>query len=99
VHLANYDFSDVEAFTGGIRLTDTLVGITADYAELVIYFPELYPARWFQTTRQEAVPIWAFHQTGVRNGHAPANPWSRASTPDRDRRRHRGHSSTGCRAQ
>jgi hypothetical protein len=66
VHLANYSFSDVEAFTGGIRLTDTLVGITADYAELVIYFPELYLARWFQTTRQEAVPIWAFHKTGVQ---------------------------------
>jgi hypothetical protein len=66
VHLANYSFSDVESFTGGIRLTDTLVGITADYQNVVIYFPELYLARWFQTAREEAIPIWAFHKTGVQ---------------------------------
>jgi hypothetical protein len=66
VHLANYSFSDVESFTGGIRLTDTLVGVTADFQERVIYFPELYLARWFQATREEAVPIWVFHKTGVQ---------------------------------
>jgi hypothetical protein len=66
VHLANYSFSDVESFTGGIRLSDTLVGVTGDYREQEIYFPELYLAQWFQTTRQETVPIWAFHKTGVQ---------------------------------
>jgi hypothetical protein len=66
VHLANYSFSDIQSFTGGIRLTDTLVGVTPDYQRPVVYFPELYLARWFQTTRQEAVPIWAFHKTGVQ---------------------------------
>jgi hypothetical protein len=66
VHLANYSFSDIQSFTGGIRLTDTLVGVTADYQRLVVYFPELYLAQWFQTTRQEAIPIWAFHKTGVQ---------------------------------
>jgi hypothetical protein len=66
VHLANYSFSDIQSFTGGIRLTDTLVGVTADYQRLVVYFPELYLAQWFQTTRQEDIPIWAFHKTGVQ---------------------------------
>jgi hypothetical protein len=66
VHLANYSFSDVESFTGGIRLTDTLVGVTADHHEVVVYFPELYLAQWFQTARQEAITVWAFHKTGVR---------------------------------
>src|SRR5215208_6767246 len=70
VHLANYSFSDIQSFTGGIRLTDTLVGVTADYQRLVVYFPELYLAQWFQTTRQEACPIWAFHKTGVQPLHA-----------------------------
>lgn len=66
VHLANYSFSDIHSFTGGIRLTDTLVGITAEYDRLVVYFPELYLAQWFQNRRQENIPIWAFHKTGVQ---------------------------------
>ncbi|MFP4439102.1 MAG: DUF1152 domain-containing protein [Chloroflexaceae bacterium] len=66
VHLANYSFSEIQSFTGGMRLTDTLVGVTADYQRPVVYFPELYLARWFQTARQEAIPIWAFHKTGVQ---------------------------------
>jgi hypothetical protein len=69
VHLANYSFSDIQSFTGGIRLTDTLVGVTPNYQRPVIYFPELYLARWFQTTRQESIPIWAFHKTGVQPLH------------------------------
>jgi hypothetical protein len=71
VHLANYSFSDIQNFTGGTRLTGTLVGVTADYQLPVVYFPELYLARWFETERQESVPIWAFHKTGVL--HLQAN--------------------------
>lgn len=66
VHLANYSFADIQGIAGGVRLTDTLVGVTADYALPVVYFPELYLTRWFQQTRQAAVPIWAFHKTGAR---------------------------------
>lgn len=66
VHLANYSFSDIQSFTGGIRLTDTLVGVTADYQHPIVYFPELYLAQWFHATRQETIPIWAFHKTGVQ---------------------------------
>jgi hypothetical protein len=66
VHLANYSFSDIQSFTGGTRLTDTLVGVTADYRLPVVYFPELHLARWFDTSRQESIPIWAFHKTGTR---------------------------------
>lgn len=69
VHLANYSFSDIQSFTGGIRLTDTLVGVTADYQRLVVYFPELYLAQWFQAVRQEACTIWAFHKTGAQPLH------------------------------
>jgi len=66
VHLANYSFSEIQSFTGGMRLTDTLVGVTADYPHPVVYFPELYLAQWFKTTRREPLPIWAFHKTGVQ---------------------------------
>ncbi len=66
VHLANYSFSEIQSFTGGMRLTDTLVGVTADYSHPVAYFPELFLAWWFQTACQESIPIWAFHKTGVR---------------------------------
>lgn len=66
VYLANFSFSDVETFDGGIRLTDTLVGVTADYKGLTIYFPELYLAQWFKEKAGEDVTIWAFHKTGAR---------------------------------
>lgn len=66
VHLANYSFSDVETYPSGIRITDTLVGITSEHPHPVVYFPELHLARWFAATRNEAIPIWAFHKTGVQ---------------------------------
>lgn len=66
VHLANYSFAEIASFSGGIRLTETLVGVTADYERLVVYFPELYLARWFREARQEQIPIWSFHKTGVQ---------------------------------
>lgn len=65
VHLANYSFSDIQAHRGGLRLSDTLVGVTADHPHMVIYHPELYLARWFRA-RGEELPIWAFHKTGAR---------------------------------
>src|SRR5512145_2788513 len=55
VHLANYSFADLSLFDGGIHLTDTLVGVTADYEGVVIYFPELYLSRWFRQKYQEDV--------------------------------------------
>jgi hypothetical protein len=65
-HLASFSFSDVVNFAGGVRLTDTLVGVTPDYEGLMLYFPELYLARWFRETRQQDVTIWSFHKTGTR---------------------------------
>lgn len=66
VHLASFSFSDIESCSHGTRLTNTLVGVTADYTGLVFYFPELYLAQWFQEKRNEAVTIWCFHKTGTR---------------------------------
>lgn len=66
VHLANYSFSDIQSHASGLRLSDTLVGVTADHPHMVIYHPELYLARRFRQARGEEVPIWAFHKTGVR---------------------------------
>lgn len=45
VHLANFSFSDIEVFRGGVRLTDTLVGVTSKYEGVTIYAPELYLAQ------------------------------------------------------
>jgi len=64
-HLASFSFSDIESCTHGVRLTDTLVGITADYDGLVFYFPELYLAQWFKHKRDESVTIWSFQKTGT----------------------------------
>ena len=69
VHLANYSFSGVAGLQPGgtIRLTDTLVGITADYERRVVsYFPELYLAKWFKETQQEEQVLWCFQKTGAK---------------------------------
>jgi hypothetical protein len=66
VHLANFSFSDVVGFSGGTRLTPTLVGVDADYDRFAIYFPEVYLAKWFKETRNEDVTIWTFEKTGTR---------------------------------
>ncbi len=66
VHLANFSFSDIVSFRGGVRLTDTLVGVTSDYEGIIPYFPELYLAQCFDEIRGEAITIWCFHKTGVR---------------------------------
>lgn len=65
-HLANFSFSDIASFRGGVRLTDTLVGVTSEHEGMVIYFPELYLAQWFSEKRGEAVTVWCFHKTGAR---------------------------------
>ena len=66
IHLANYSFSNIENLNKGIRLTDTLVGVTPEIDGHFIYFPELYLTQWFKATYGEEVPIWCFHKTGVR---------------------------------
>lgn len=67
VHLANYSFTDLASLKTGQRLTETLLGVTADEPlEFGFgYAPELYLAHWFRQ-RGENVPIWAFHKTGMR---------------------------------
>ncbi len=65
VHLANFSFSDIICYEGGERLTDTLVGVTAEKQGLPLYFPEFHLARWFREVRNEAVTIWSFHKTGT----------------------------------
>src|SRR5690349_19386183 len=66
VHLANFSFSDVAGFPGGVRLSDTLIGVRAEDARLVVYFPELYLAQWFAAAQQSPTTIWCFHKTGAR---------------------------------
>jgi hypothetical protein len=66
VHLANYSFSEIEHLKGGIRLSDTLVGVSHDLTGSFVYFPEHYLAQWFKEKRGEDVSIWCFHRTGVR---------------------------------
>jgi hypothetical protein len=65
VHLANFSFADIVNYSHGIRLTDTLVGITDDFEGHAVYAPEMYLARWFGEERDEAITIWCFHKTGA----------------------------------
>lgn len=67
VHLANYSFSDIDLLKDGIRLTNDLVGVTANVrGDRHVYFPELYLSRWFQEQQREEVVIWSFTGVGVR---------------------------------
>ena len=65
-HLASFSFSNIVEFKGGTRLTNTLVGVDAEYEHIVPYFPELHLAQWFKEKRDETVTIWSFHKTGTR---------------------------------
>lgn len=65
-HLASFSFSDIVALKDGIRLTNTLVGVTFETQAEGVCFPELYLAQWFHEKFWEDVPIWCFHKTGVR---------------------------------
>lgn len=64
-HLANFSFSDIMSFQGGVRLTDTLVGVTSDYKGIIPYFPELYLTQWFSEKGGEKATVWCFHKTGT----------------------------------
>lgn len=53
-HLASLSFSPfLRRVSSELRLTHTLVGVTADYPGKTIYFPELDLARWFREQRHE----------------------------------------------
>jgi hypothetical protein len=65
-HLANYSFSLVTRLRDGIRLTGTLVGVTADMKGPVVNFPERHLAQWLKEQRGEEAPIWCFAKTGPR---------------------------------
>lgn len=66
VHLASYSFSEVGYVTQGIRLSDSLIGVTSDVVSPLAYFPEYYLAQWFKELHQQNVTIWCFEKTGVR---------------------------------
>ncbi len=65
VHLGNFSFSDIARAQNGIRLSPTLVGVTADHDDIYPYFPEFYLSHWFREKLNESVPIWSFHKTGA----------------------------------
>lgn len=66
VHLANYSFSDFEGLNVATRLTESLVGVTADFESSNHFFSELYLAQWFRHKRHQEMTIWCFEKTGVR---------------------------------
>lgn len=65
-HLANLSFADIELLKSGLRLSETLVGVTADHRDPVFYFPELHLAYWFEEKRGEQATIWCFRKAGTR---------------------------------
>ncbi len=66
LHLASLSLRDITRLESGPRLSETLAGLSADYAGRAGYFPELHLVRWFQQRLGEAVTVWCFHKTGVR---------------------------------
>jgi hypothetical protein len=66
VHLASFSFSDIVNYKGNVQLTETLKAVGEDDKERVVYFPELYLARWFNSVVHEETAIWCFQKTGAR---------------------------------
>ena len=66
VHLANLTFSDLFENPVGIHLTSSLVGITADYPGIFVYFPERALAQWLREAQGEEVIIWCIQKTGMQ---------------------------------
>jgi len=77
VHLGNFSFSDIARAQNSIKLSPTLVGITADHEDICPSSTEFSVSHWFQEKLNESVPIWSFHMTGAEplseNYQIPAN--------------------------
>jgi len=65
VHLASFSFTNVMKLNTGRSLSDTLVGLGPEDAE-VPYSPESFLTHWLYEERQERVPVWCIHKTGAR---------------------------------
>jgi hypothetical protein len=65
-HLANFSFSNIVRHKTGVRLTETLVGVTAEHKGPVVNFSEIYLAQWLREVHGEEAVIWCFHKTGVQ---------------------------------
>ena len=66
VHLASFSLSLISRLKGGNRLSNSLVGITADYGGIATYFPEFYLSQWFRERRGSDVTVWCFEKTGAQ---------------------------------
>lgn len=65
VHLANLSFTQLNNFAGD-WVTETMMRVTASIQVVTKqYFPEYYLCQWFQTIKQESIPIYAFSRTGA----------------------------------
>jgi hypothetical protein len=71
IHLANLSFSSIafyplDNFNNFIRLSETLVGVTANEEEVPVYFPEFHLAKWFQQKYNQKITIWCFKKAGFQ---------------------------------
>jgi len=67
VHLANLSFSFLPPpqVTHEVRLSPSLLKVTADTPLINDYFPERFLAEWFRKQGKE-IPIYCFERTGVK---------------------------------
>jgi len=65
VELANFSFSDIESWDGGVKLSPTLAGVTGEQERTVVYFPEYHLAKWFKSHLNKNITVWCFHKTGA----------------------------------
>lgn len=64
-HLASMSFINVLKLEGRLNLSNTLVGLSHEQAE-VPYSPESFITHWFWRERGEEVPVWCLQKTGGR---------------------------------
>lgn len=70
VHLASFSFATIRWFRKGVRLSDTLLGVTGEQAQVLkhvkdLYFPELFLAEWLGHRFGEPIPVWTMEKVGA----------------------------------
>jgi hypothetical protein len=65
VHLANLSFSFLP-LTKKLRLSPSMLKVTANTPILTSYFPEFYLSQWFREQQGEEIPIYCFYCRGVK---------------------------------
>src|SRR5215212_1908997 len=64
-HLASLSFAQMGFVKNAEKLSEHVIGVTAESRSPAFYLPELHLARWFGEHRSEEVTVWCFDAEGA----------------------------------